>query len=668
MSRKAHDATENIRDIQLVLPNYAVTSFGLTETASGGTLSCSEAWLEYPAGFFQRITFSGGSNSGSSSGDYLTSDLTALARYVPHTHTTTTSVTFAASGETCTRSSGSWIADGFYVGQFVTPSGTASNNAVFEITALSATVMTAAFASFVDETVTATLTGPTRYWTVYNVANTVAMPVHQHTGTLGRQQYLPAGDATQAGGSDHTNVVDDGSLTSVWPSAVLGTTQFPTVLTVGDSRQNLESIVGDSSHDVDGYAGEFQRSIQGRYGTVNISIPGDRTLWFQAAHSKRIQLAKYATHVFDGYGINDIDAFSTAATIEASDAYVREAFADKPAYCTTLAPNTTSTDLWATTDNQTVPNAGNEAQRIALNTNRRGPPSRWQGCIDVANTSEFGGSGAPSGKWNAPGYTYDGLHAADLNNRRIAAAPTLTYTPAVALTAANSNPSLWLEGDVNVTSSGGLVSAWGDQSSNALSATASGALRPGLSTSINGKQCISIVTTNALALPNFTVVGAKTIVLVYKLTGSPGDYEPLTLKDPTGPTLTRLDFISPGTYQTVSFIADAPAGGRNFVGFSPTLDTNAHALILSYLGGTVDVPGNYAATLDAGANAVIASAADGGFTLTDKGSIGARLNSSGAISGGGSNIDIAFIAVWNRILTPDERAGLKLTLAKWGLN
>lgn len=51
-------------------------------------------------------------------------------------------ITFASAGHTVTRSSGSWISDGFAVGQSVTFAGTASNNFTGTISALSATVMT----------------------------------------------------------------------------------------------------------------------------------------------------------------------------------------------------------------------------------------------------------------------------------------------------------------------------------------------------------------------------------------------------------------------------------------------------------------------------------------------------------------------------------------------
>lgn len=66
--------------------------------------------------------------------------------------TSRNSLTFAAAGFTITRNAGSWLAEGFAVGQSVTIAGTVSNNATRVVTAVSATVLT--FASgIVNETI-----------------------------------------------------------------------------------------------------------------------------------------------------------------------------------------------------------------------------------------------------------------------------------------------------------------------------------------------------------------------------------------------------------------------------------------------------------------------------------------------------------------------------------
>lgn len=63
------------------------------------------------------------------------------------------SFVFASSGDTITRSAGSWTAEGFAVGDTVTVTGTASNDGAHVITTLTATVMTCAASTFADEVI-----------------------------------------------------------------------------------------------------------------------------------------------------------------------------------------------------------------------------------------------------------------------------------------------------------------------------------------------------------------------------------------------------------------------------------------------------------------------------------------------------------------------------------
>lgn len=61
-------------------------------------------------------------------------------------------LTFATLGDTITRSAGSWIADGFKVGDVVPITGTASNNISITVTNVTATVLTTS-TNLIDETV-----------------------------------------------------------------------------------------------------------------------------------------------------------------------------------------------------------------------------------------------------------------------------------------------------------------------------------------------------------------------------------------------------------------------------------------------------------------------------------------------------------------------------------
>jgi hypothetical protein len=67
--------------------------------------------------------------------------------------TTEPSFVFATPGMTITRNRGSWITEGFAVGDTVTIDGTASNDGTAIITTLTATVMTCAASTFVAETI-----------------------------------------------------------------------------------------------------------------------------------------------------------------------------------------------------------------------------------------------------------------------------------------------------------------------------------------------------------------------------------------------------------------------------------------------------------------------------------------------------------------------------------
>lgn len=65
------------------------------------------------------------------------------------------SLTFAAAGDTCTRAGGtpgSWIDDGFRVGDTITVAGTASNNGTYTVTAVTDTVLTVS-SGFADEVI-----------------------------------------------------------------------------------------------------------------------------------------------------------------------------------------------------------------------------------------------------------------------------------------------------------------------------------------------------------------------------------------------------------------------------------------------------------------------------------------------------------------------------------
>lgn len=162
---------------------------------------------------------------------------------------------------------------------------------------------------------------------------------------------------------------------------------------------------------------------------------------------RRAPLLAGITHAITDYGINDLAASKTAAQIEAGQAVIWGVLYNRgiTAYQTTLMPQTTSTDSWATTGNQTVKSW--ESSRVAINTwLRAGAPldpnaltpvavgtsgavtapvydgtgalvSAGSGTHYLAGVLEFADtveSARDSGLWkvtgSAYGYTCDGIH------------------------------------------------------------------------------------------------------------------------------------------------------------------------------------------------------------------------------------------------------------------
>lgn len=486
----------------------------------------------------------------------------------------------------------------------------------------------------------------------YRVQNSVAMPVC--TSGNGDYEYTAGGDATISNGADLTaggTVTSDGTGTIIPIPIILGVTQKPNWLIIGDSEQAGIKDTADASGDI----GEFARAIGARYAYFKVSDPGERASQFVTQSAMRKILGQLASHIFCGLGVNDNLAGDSAATMLANHATIRGFFPRKPFYGSTLTPITTG--AWTLPDGSDQTLNANNAAWQSFNTSMRAVPSGYAGIFDPAAVCENGSSG----KWNAPGYTNDGLHGLRAANL------LMTFTATVPATVAwhplNSSPALYLEGDTNVTTASGNVTTWTDQSPAAIACTASGALRPTLSTSINGKQCLSFNGTQALQVPSFTFLGDKTIEFIFKLNATPGASSfvvPLAFKD-TGGTFSAFDFMNLASYQNVSFLYDWSGAGTTAAGYNPTLNTNAHHYIISKKGGA------FAAKQD-GATQTVTTSSTLAKTATDVGSIGGALSNALALSNA-ANCDFAMIGVWPRILSPLEQfANAAYVTAKWGVS
>jgi hypothetical protein len=208
--------------------------------------------------------------------------------------------------------------------------------------------------------------------------------------------------------------------------AVLGMTSKKTVLIAGDSRQEGVNDTGD----VTTALGEIPRCIGDTLAYICAATAGDRASFAKTNYVKRLTLASYCSNIISGYGRNDIYNGSNLATTQADHLAFRALFAStKPFDITTVIPDTTSTDSFATVANQsTVP--VREPVRTAYNAwVRAGGISGVRNTYDLASAIEVNSSGVlttDGGFWPAPGYTTDGIHESQTANLQIKNSGILT--------------------------------------------------------------------------------------------------------------------------------------------------------------------------------------------------------------------------------------------------
>lgn len=124
--------------------------------------------------------------------------------------------------------------------------------------------------------------------------------------------------------------------------------------------------------------------------------------WVSNNYYLKKLFARYCDIAIVGYGVND--SASSLATMQANSLLVWNELAELgiPIYACTLTPWTTSTDSWATVNNQT----DSRPNIILFNDWVRTLPAPLTGYFEV---SDAVCSARNSGKWKA-GFTVDGLH------------------------------------------------------------------------------------------------------------------------------------------------------------------------------------------------------------------------------------------------------------------
>ena len=202
----------------------------------------------------------------------------------------------------------------------------------------------------------------------------------------------------------------------------------------------------------------------------------------------------------------------------------------------------------------------------------------------------------------------------------------------------STNMVSWYKADSLGLTTGTAISTWTDSApGSTATATQAGAQRPIFQTNIlNGLPGVQFDGSTQFFQDSNNIQGATTSYIVFKQTSTTGVQSAYTLKGSSGPLLAELVLLTVGGYTPYTWVNDVTSAAG--VGLSNALDTNAHALMYSYNGGTNSSTSSYAANLDNSAATVTAS---GGDTRSsgDLASIGARCNSAGT----GSNFFNGYI-------------------------
>lgn len=237
-------------------------------------------------------------------------------------------------------------------------------------------------------------------------------------------------DATMGAAFTGTSITE-----SYFPSAIIAMTETASVIIFGDSIAfGVSPEVAEAA--TDGVTGLIERSIGLDLPYINCGRAGDWGWYFQQSHDWRMSLADYCSSAIYQYGINDVSNSRGAANIAAD----RQAFSTflpdgMPAFVTTILPQTTSTDAWATTANQTTTSGAKETARVTENTARKASPAGFAGVFD---TEAAVLSGLASGLWIVNGSanysTTDGTHPTKATNLLVRASGAVSVAALAAKT------------------------------------------------------------------------------------------------------------------------------------------------------------------------------------------------------------------------------------------
>lgn len=220
-------------------------------------------------------------------------------------------------------------------------------------------------------------------------------------------------DQTLGGTVSNTNATG----TAIYrPVAILGNTTLPSCFLFGDSR----CLGSNDDFSLSSTTGQTAKAVAQNFAFINASATSLQLTNWLPNNANQLALSQFCSHIICSYGINDIVvAGRSSAQLLIDLQTASNEFGGKPFFACTLPPETTSSDSWATTGNQTL--NGNNAARVTYNDALRSGQSFLSGVFNLTSVAE---SALDSGKWAVTGAanyaTNDGVHESPALNQLIA--------------------------------------------------------------------------------------------------------------------------------------------------------------------------------------------------------------------------------------------------------
>ena len=265
----------------------------------------------------------------------------------------------------------------------------------------------------VSDEVAVTIPKGAHFFVRMHLVNVNGVPDTYYTTTTSAVNYGP-NDAATFG----TNVSDQtmgGTVAAtvagvvVFPSAIVGPSNAPAVCLHADSRG---AGIHPAPASLDN--GNSLIAVGEVFPYINLEMPGETAAQAVASYAVRASLEQFCTADVMAYGINDLYGGATPAALEASVDTMTAGWQalGHPVVLETLPPETTSTDGWTTSTNQTK--ASWDANRVAYDAWVRSYSATGQtGMWDVAGAVM---SGFESGVWLPTFPQSDGVHETFMAN------------------------------------------------------------------------------------------------------------------------------------------------------------------------------------------------------------------------------------------------------------